>query len=102
MTAPLPKTCRYKDPVSGWPCRRSPQNVMHGSHDPDCTVPPERHHAYVAAIQGREQRPDDPFVRTSIQLRKSDVAYMHAVYGRGHWSLRIRQWIEKERQGSAA
>ncbi len=98
MTAPHPKGCRYRDPATGYLCRRPERSRKHGPHDDDCTIPSERHHAFVATIQGRESREDDPFVQTSVQLRRSDMAYLHATYGRGRWSLWFRRKIEEERR----
>ncbi len=94
------RTCRHR--TAGKLCRRSPRHAAHQAHGADCSVPVELHHVFVAARPygsapgARKKRQDsDPFVRTSMLMRRSDLTYLTATYGSAVGKL--REWIAADR-----
>jgi len=90
------RPCRFKISARQ-ACRRSPINPMHKKHDDDCPVPPEKHHDYVPAVKrsGFKSQRSDPFVRTSMLFRRSDLTYLRVTYGSANGKL--REWIAADR-----
>jgi hypothetical protein len=63
-------------------------------------VPAAQHHAFAAARAERKRQDSDPFVRTSMWFRRSDLTYMRTTYGTA--VAQLRRWIALDRGISAS
>lgn len=69
---------------------------MHQAHGPGCPVPADQHHAHVAPrLTKLRTTGSDPFVRTSMEFRRSDLTYLTSKYGSAVGKL--REWIAADR-----
>lgn len=90
------RTCRLTD-ASGRVCRRPETHRAHGQHGTACDVPSNLHHAFVPSRRAYAESNDDPMVRVSVYLRRSDMSHLMRTCGLGGVARRIRELIAKER-----
>lgn len=84
------RSCRMIDD-DGRACRRPKTHKIHAEHVAGCPVASSLHHTYVAARRSYGSFKADPFVRTSMLIRKSSLDYLKRTYG--EMATRIRELI---------
>ncbi len=93
------RSCRLVD-AQERACRRPKTHVMHAEHVAGCHVPAELHHEYVPARKAFGRFKADPFVRTSLLIRKSSLDYLKQTFG--EMAPRIRELVAADQGVTAA
>lgn len=92
--ARVSRDCRFTD-AEGRKCRRPQEHKMHGPHTDDCLILDALHHEFTPPRRRYGSFTADPFVRTSMFLRTSDMKYLRDKYGTA--TIRIRELIALDR-----